>query len=294
MDKRPELGDFLRSRRARLRPEDVGLAYYGGRRRVPGLRREELAQLAGVSVAYYTRLEQGQSQNASDAVLDAVARALNLGEDERAYLRGLARPEPAARRRPRPERVRPGVRMMIESFGDVPAMVIGRCTDALAWNPMAHALLAGHLDLDAPDRPADRPNMARLLFLDPHTRELYADWRKKARDAVAYLRLAAGRYPDDPNLTALVGELAMKSPEFAALWSTHPVGDCAYNTREYRHPLVGALTLSEEVMPLPDDRGQRVMVWSAEPGSPSAAALRLLTEVSAETTDRPETAPARR
>ncbi|MCO5969476.1 helix-turn-helix transcriptional regulator [Actinoallomurus soli] len=294
MDKRPELGDFLRSRRARLRPEDVGLTHYGGRRRVPGLRREELAQLAGVSVAYYTRLEQGQSQNASDAVLDAIARALGLDEDERAYLHGLARPAPAARRRPRPERVRPGVRMMIESFGDVPAMVIGRCTDALAWNPMAHTLLAGHLDFGAPDRPADRPNMARLLFLDPHTRELYADWRKKARDAVAYLRLAAGRYPDDPSLTALVGELAMKSPDFAALWSAHPVGDCAYNTREYRHPLVGALTLSEEVMPLPDDRGQRVMVWTAEPGSPSAAALRLLADLSAETADHPETAPVTR
>ncbi|MCO6004613.1 helix-turn-helix transcriptional regulator [Actinoallomurus purpureus] len=286
MDKRAELGEFLRSRRARLRPEDVGLTHYGGRRRVPGLRREELAQLAGVSVAYYTRLEQGQSQNASDAVLDAIARALNLDEGERAYLHGLARPTPAARRRPRPERIRPGVRLMIESFGNVPAMVIGRCTDALAWNRMAHALLAGHLDVEAPERPADRPNMARLLFLDPHTRELYADWRKKARDAVAYLRLAAGRYPDDPALTALVGELAMKSPEFAALWSAHPVGDCAYNTREYRHPLVGAFTLSEEVMPLPDDQGQRVMVWNAEPDSPSEAALRLLADLSTETTDR--------
>ena len=199
MRPRTELGDFLHARRARLRPEDAGLPAYGGRRRVPGLRREELAQLAGVSVGYYTRLEQGQSPNASDAVLDAVARVLRLDDTERAHLYALARPLPRLRRpADRPERVRPEVRVMIESFGDVPALVIGRFLDVLAWNRMAHALVAGHLDRNAPDHSADRPNAARMVFLDPHARELYGDWPHKARSTVADLRLIAGRYPDAP------------------------------------------------------------------------------------------------
>jgi transcriptional regulator with XRE-family HTH domain len=195
MNNGQELGEFLRSRRARLRPEDVGVTTYGGRRRVPGLRREELAQLAGVSVAYYTRLEQGQSPNASDAVLEAIAQVLALDEDEWAHLHRLARPEPRRRRRPRPERLRPEVRRMIDSFGDVPALVLGRRCDVLAWNPMAHALIAGHLAADAPVTPEDRPNAARLVFLDPHTRELYADWRRKCRDTVADLRRLTALYP---------------------------------------------------------------------------------------------------
>jgi transcriptional regulator with XRE-family HTH domain len=273
------LGEFLRSRRARLRPEDVGLVNFGARRRVPGLRREEIAQLAGVSVAYYTRLEQGQSLNASDAVLDAIARVLQLDDDERTALYDHARQQPRARRRTRPENLRPGIRQMIESFDRVPAAVIGRRSDVLAWNRMAHALLAGHLAFDAPSRPADRPNLARLVFLDPHTRELYADWRRKSRDAVAYLRMSAARYPDDPKLSELVGELSVHSPEFAALWSAHPVRECASNVREYQHPLVGSLTLRDELLRLPDDEGQRVVVYNAEPASTSEAGLRLLAEL---------------
>ncbi|TMR91664.1 helix-turn-helix transcriptional regulator [Nonomuraea basaltis] len=277
MDVEAELGEFLRSRRARLRPEDTGLPVYGGRRRVPGLRREELAQLAGVSAGYYTRLEQGQSPNASDAVLDAVARVLRLDEAERAHLYTLARPKPKTRRRPsRPERARPGVRLMIKSFESVPALVMGRFTDVLAWNPMAHALLAGHLDVDAPARPADRPNIARMLFLDPHMRALYADWPRKTRSTVADLRLIAGRYPDAPELASLVGELSVASPEFAKQWSAHAVADCETDARTYRHPLVGTMTLMTEFMTLPNDDGQRVAVFNAEPGSPSEAALRLL------------------
>ncbi|MFI0733478.1 helix-turn-helix transcriptional regulator [Streptomyces sp. NPDC021225] len=282
METREELGEFLRSRRARLRPEDAGLPSYGGRRRVPGLRREELAQLAGVSAGYYTRLEQGQSPNASDAVLDAVARVLRLDEAERTHLYSLARPKPGARRRAaRPERVRPGVRVMIESFGDVPALVMGRFCDVLAWNPMAHALMAGHLDYDSPNRPAERPNIARMLFLDPHTRELYADWIRKARATVADLRLIAGRYPGDPALTGLIGELTVGSAEFATLWAAHTVGDCGTATRTYRHPVVGTMTLMCELLALPEDDGQRVAVMNAEPGSPSEAALRLLADLTA-------------
>jgi transcriptional regulator with XRE-family HTH domain len=282
MSTRAELGDFLRSRRARLQPDDAGLPAYGGRRRVPGLRREELAQLAGVSVGYYTRLEQGQSPNASDAVLDAVARVLRLDGAERAHLYSLARPKPRARRRtPKPEQVRPGVRLMIESFGDVPALVMGRFLDVLAWNPMAHALLAGHLAFDAPNRPGDRPNIARLLFLDPHMRELYADWTSKARSTVADLRMIAGAHPGDPALGNLVGELTLGCPEFAELWAAHTVGDCGGAARTYRHPLVGTMALMTEFLVLPDDEGQRVAVFNAEPGSPSEAALRILSGLTA-------------
>lgn len=279
MDTHTELGGFLRSRRARLRPEDAGLPSYGGRRRVPGLRREELAQLAGVSAGYYTRLEQGQSPNASDAVLDSVARVLRLDDAERAHLYSLVRPQTRARRpaaTARPEAVRHGVRVMIDSFGPVPALVMGRWLDVLAWNRMGHALLAGHLDLDAPDRPADRPNIARMLFLDPPMRELYPDWIRKARATVADLRQLSGRWPDDPGLTGLIDELTAASREFAELWEAHTVGDCGTHTRTYRHPLVGAMAVSAEYLALPEDEGQRVAVFNAEPGSPAASALRRL------------------
>lgn len=264
---------------------------------MPGLRREELAQLAGVSAGYYTRLEQGQSPNASDAVLDAVARVLRLDEAERAHLYSLARPKAKTRRRTvKPEQVRPGVRLMIESFGDVPALVMGRFVDVLAWNPMAHALLAGHRDFDAPNRPSDRPNIARMLFLDPHMRELYADWTRKARSTVADLRLIAGQHLGDPALSNLVGELTLGSPEFAKLWAAHTVGDCGGATRTYRHPVVGSMALMVEFMALPNDEGQRVAVFNAEPGSPSEAALRILSDLTATTSlvDAPPDIPADR
>jgi transcriptional regulator with XRE-family HTH domain len=272
-----ELGDFLRSRRARLSPEDAGVRTYGERRRVPGLRREELAQLAGVSAAYYTRLEQGLSRNASDGVLDALARALRLDADEATHLHALARPpRAAARPRPKPDKVRPGVQAMLAAMGDVPATIISRRVDILAWTPMGHALLFGHLPFDAPDRPETRPNHVKLLFCDPHMRELYVDWKAKTHDAVAYLRLMSGKYPDDPRLTSLVGELSVNSKEFAKLWAGHVVRQCKSSVRGFRHPLVGGLTLNEEVMELVADGGQRLTVYSAEPGSPSEAGLRLL------------------
>ncbi|MFJ9946272.1 helix-turn-helix domain-containing protein [Kitasatospora sp. NPDC091207] len=287
MENPAELSEFLRTRRARLRPQDVGLTAYGTRRRVPGLRREELAQLAGVSITYYTRLEQGQSRNVSDEVLDAIARALRLDGDEHAHLRNLARPDRAglAGRPARPakgraaegfERTRPAVRQLIGAMADVPAVAVGRRNEVLAWNPLGHALLAGHLDPAAPDRPADRPNLSRLLFLDPRTRELYPHWETEARAQVAFLRLTAGRHQEDRQLAELIGELSMKSAEFAALWSGHPVHDCLFGSKEFRHPVVGGLTLDFEALPLPEASGHRMLLFSAAPGSSSEAGLRLL------------------
>jgi transcriptional regulator with XRE-family HTH domain len=282
-----ELGDFLRSRRSRLSPEDAGVRAYGERRRVPGLRREELAQLAGVSVAYYTRLEQGLSKNASDGVLDALARTLRLDADETAHLDALAHPPRAAARagtrpRPRQERVRPSVRTMLAALGDLPAVLVGYRNDVLAWNPMGHALLFGHLPFDAPGRPETRPNTFRLVFCDPHMRELYGDWKRKAQDAVADLRLVSGKCPGDPQLTSLIGELSVNSQEFARLWAMHPVRQCRASVRSFRHPLVGALTLNSEAMELVQDTGQRVFIYTAEPDSPSEAGLRLLAGLTAE------------
>ncbi|WP_371480293.1 helix-turn-helix domain-containing protein [Kitasatospora sp. NBC_00315] len=277
MENPAELSDFLRTRRARLQPEEVGLTAYGVRRRVPGLRREELAQLAGVSVTYYTRLEQGQSHNASDEVLDALARALRLSADEHAHLRNLARPG-RARSRPaeRFERARAGTRQLIDAMVGVPAVVVGRRNEVLAWNTLGHALLAGHLAADAPDHRGERPNLSRMLFLDPHSRDLHRHWEDEARVHVAYLRLSAGRHPEDRELAALVGELAMKSPEFGGLWARHPVNDCLYGTKVLRHPVVGALELAFEAMPLPEGGGHRMLLYSAGPGTPSEAGLRLL------------------
>ncbi|MBB4741889.1 transcriptional regulator with XRE-family HTH domain [Actinoplanes octamycinicus] len=271
-----ELADFLRTRRARLRPEEVGLVSYGARR-VPGLRREELAQLAGVSPIYYTRLEQGQSTNASASVIEALARALVLTDDERAYLHDLARPRPAKRRRaPRPERAARGVEQLIAAMVDVPALVLGRRTEVLAWNELGHLLVGGHYDREAPSRPADRPNLTRMLFLDPHSRELYRRWDEQAGLAVASLRLVAGRHPDDAELTALVGELVMRSPEFASCWAKHPVQVCDAGTKALHHPLVGDLDLDYQVLHLPGDDGHRLLTYSAAPGSSDEAALRLL------------------
>lgn len=282
MDTPAELGEFLRTRRARLRPEDVGLISYGARRRVPGLRREELSQLAGVSVAYYTRLEQGQSNNASEGVLDALAAALRLTEDEHTHLRNLARPG-RTRRRPaeRAESARTGTRQLIAAMSDVPVVVLDRRFEVLAWNPLGHALTAGHLGADSPDRPADRPNLQRLLFLDPHTRELYPRWDEEARRAVASLRLAAGQYSEDRRLAELIGELSMKSAEFAALWSRHPVNGCTFGVKAFHHPTIGPLELSFEMLQVPDDSEHRMLMYSAEAGSSSETALRLLGSVNA-------------
>ncbi|MGW6685312.1 helix-turn-helix domain-containing protein [Streptomyces sp. NPDC054961] len=277
MDTPTALGEFLRNRRARLQPEDVGLPAHGTRRRVPGLRREELALLAGVSITYYTHLEQGQSTNASDSVLDALARALRLTPDEHAHLRDLARPPKAKRARsPRPEHARPTTRRLIAAMPQIPAVVLDGRNNVLAWNPLGHALLAGHLAPESPDDPAARPNLTRMLFLDPHTRELYADWKNEARVALAALRLVAGRNPEDRALAELIGSLMLQSPDFAALWSQQPVRDCTVGTKALRHPAVGPLTLDFENLHVADGTGHRMLLFSAPEGSPSDAALRLL------------------
>ncbi|MFF3691042.1 helix-turn-helix domain-containing protein [Streptomyces sp. NPDC002187] len=269
------LGEFLSTRRAQLKPADVGVADYGDRRRVPGLRREELAQLAGVSVAYYIRLEQGLSLNASPQVLDALATALRLDDAERRHLHALSGDARQRRRRLPAERVTPAVRQLVDAFGDSPVVVLGRRSDILAWNRTGHALFAGHLAPNSPDQAATRPNTARLVFLDAHTRDLYADRLRKARDVVGKLRQAVGEYPDDPHLASLIGELTMRSPQFAALWAEHRVR--AWDVAEYRmrHPMVGELDVVQHSLPVPRGRGIRLVVTTA-PGSASQAALQLL------------------
>ncbi|MFB6989290.1 helix-turn-helix transcriptional regulator [Streptomyces sp. NPDC056230] len=262
------LSEFLRARRAQVRPADVGLPELPGRRRVTGLRREELSQLAGVSVSYYTRLEQGRSVNASDGVLNALATALRLDEHEHAHLRELASQRQRPLRHPPAERVDPLTRDLLRSVGHTPALVLGRRTDVLAWNPLAHALLAGHLAPAAPDRPEDRPNLSRMVFLDPHTRDLYVDWERKARAVVGSLRQIAGRHPEDALLASLVGELSMRSPEFAALWSDHRVRPCEADAYRLRHPLVGELTVTQQILvPARSPEQSLVLVTTQEDSS---------------------------
>ncbi len=272
LDRRAELSEFLRSRRARLKPEDVGLPHFGRHRRVPGLRREELAQLAGVSVAYYTRLEQGNGRNVSAEVLNAIARALRLSDAEHAHLTHLAKPK-AHKKKPstRPQKVRPALRQLLDALEGVPAYVAGRRAEILAWNRMAAAVFGDWAELP----PAER-NWARLVFLSPAYQELFVEWESKAADIVSYLRMDAGCHPADPKLSALVGELSVKSEEFRRLWATHDVKDKGHGVKQLRHPLVGELTLSYETFKLPGDADQSVTAYHAEPGSPSAEALRLL------------------
>jgi transcriptional regulator with XRE-family HTH domain len=270
MDKRHEFGEFLKLRRARLRPQDADLPSFG-RRRVPGLRREELAQLAGVSVDYYVRLEQGRAGQPSEGVLEALARALRLDDAERAHLYDLSRPVRRRRRAPRPERVRPEVRRLIDALDGIPAMVIGRRMDVLAWNRLAAALL-----VDWGSLPPEQRNAARHVFLDEGARELYADWAQGAQATVASLRLAAGRHPDDTLLAELIGELSMKSEEFRRWWPRHDVHEKTHGTKRLKHPMVGPLTLAYESLALAGDGDLTLVVYTAEPGSKSETALQLL------------------
>ncbi|MFF2075950.1 helix-turn-helix domain-containing protein [Kitasatospora sp. NPDC058162] len=288
MDQRTELIEFLRSRRARLRPEDVGLPEGTSRRRVPGLRREELAQLAGVSTAYYTRLEQGHGENVSAAVLDAIARVLRLGPAERDHLGRLTEP---ARRRPgraasaRPQRVRPALQQLLDSMDAVPAYVLGRRLDIIGWNRLGTALLG-----DFAVMPPEQRNMAWHVFLDPAARTLFEEWEAKASDIVGLLRLDAGRYPDDPGLASLIGELSLKSEDFRRLWATYRIQDKGHGTKRLHHPVVGPLSLQYETLRPAGDSDQVLVVYHAEPGSSSAESLRLLaswdaTELRAEAGD---------
>jgi transcriptional regulator with XRE-family HTH domain len=222
-----DLGDFLRSRRARIRPEEVGLPSYG-RRRVPGLRREEVAQLAGVSVDYYIRLEQGRGPNISDAVLDSVARVLRMDETEHAYLLTVARPSRKDGRRRSVPGVRPGVQLLLDSMERTPAFVVGPAMQVLAWNTLADAL-HGFSRLE----PARR-NIVRHLFLEPDGRDLYPEWAAVAAQCVATLRLSAGAHAEDRDVRELVGELSLKSEDFRRLWADHQVRACMHGVKSLR------------------------------------------------------------
>ncbi|MCI3277316.1 helix-turn-helix transcriptional regulator [Streptomyces cylindrosporus] len=276
MEALSELGEFLKSRRAAVRPEDVGIGPQPGRRRVAGLRREELAMLAGVSVTHYTRLEQGRGNGASDSVLEAIARTLRLSEDETAHLKRLARPaSPSRATSARVPQVSASARQLLTAMTEVPALVLDRRGDVLAWNRLGHALLAGHLEPDA------HPNLIRMLFLDERYRDLYPDRAEEAQLAVASLRLVAGRHPDDRRLAELIGELSMKSGEFASLWARHPVRTCTSGVKRLHHPLVGPMDLAFENLDIPGSSGQRLIAYTAEPGSPCEAALRMLGDLTA-------------
>ncbi|WP_433246208.1 helix-turn-helix transcriptional regulator [Streptosporangium sp. CA-135522] len=263
------LGDFLRSRRARIQPEDVGLPVFGRRRRVPGLRREEVAQLAGVSVDYYIRLEQGRGHNASDTVLDAVARVLRLDRTEREHLLDLARPSRVADT-PTQTPARPGVRVLLDMI-DTPAFVLGRCMDVLAWNAPADAVIG--FSAMAPGA----RNMVRHAFLDPAARARYPDWAAVAADTVAYLRLEAARHPDDGRMAALVEELSAGDATFRRLWEEHQVTEKTYGTKLLCHPEVGEFEVGYETLTLPGDADQLIVVYTAVPGSVAARKLAALT-----------------
>ncbi|MEU2180593.1 helix-turn-helix transcriptional regulator [Streptomyces thermolilacinus] len=272
------LGTFLKSRRARVRPAEIGLRTYGTTRRVPGLRREELAQLAGVSAGYYTRLEQGQAETASEQVLDALARVLRLDGIERVHLHNLARrPSGPGLCEPRRETPHPRVLALLESLDEAtPAIVLGRRGDVLAWNRTGHALIAEHIDFHAPREPTRRPSVPRMFFLDPLTRDLYRNWEELAHVHVAYLRLTAGRYPTDARLAELIGELSMRSDDFAKMWAAGEVADCTVGSMRLRHPTVGAANVTYQVWLQPDSPDHRLEIYTPD-DSGSADALRILT-----------------
>jgi transcriptional regulator with XRE-family HTH domain len=266
-----EVGAFLKARRAELTPREVGLPETGRQRKVAGLRREEVAQLAAISVDYYTRLEQGRVQ-ASASVLATLARALRLDEDQQTYLYEIAGKTDARPRRRRPaQKVRPAVRRLLDRLGATPALVLGSRLHILDWNQAAAALYTDFSRIPAADR-----NYLRLLFTHPTVRALHADWEHDARDAVAALRTEAAQDPHDPELVRLVGELSVQDQDFRTWWAEHRVNTASYGTKHYRHPIAGELTLDCDTWHSPDGSGQRLMVLTAEAGSPSDEALRIL------------------
>lgn len=273
-DAENRIGRFLRARRELVRPEEVGIPIGTPptRRRVPGLRREELAMLAGVSADYYVRLEQGRDQHPSEQVLDALARALRLDDDATAHLHELARPAPRRRRRPaaRLERVRPSLQRLMDAWSESPAVVIGRRMDVLAANPMALAL-----------NPAQRvgSNVVRLTFLDPEQQAMLPDFERAAAATVASLRAQVGPDLDDPLLHELVGELSLKSELFRRHWARHEVHAKTHGTKVMIHPLVGEVELDYESFSVNGADGQMLIVYHAQPGTASARALALLSSM---------------
>lgn len=278
MSDRAALAEFLRALRTRATPESLGVSPHSGRRRVPGLRREELAQLAGLSVSYYTSLEQGRATHASPEVLRAIARAMRLDEFEEIYLLELGDSHRRAgrQRRRKPERPEPQLLALLDAMPGVPAFVHGPALDILARNRLGHALYAPHLDRDSVRSSGDRPNIARLVFRDPWAREFYLDWKAKAEGLVGLLRHNAGQDPENTALSDLVGELTVHSPEFSALWARHVVRPCSVLTVSVCHPHVGELTVTQQALSSVATPQQVVVVATAEVGSASEQALRLL------------------
>ncbi|WP_216898269.1 helix-turn-helix transcriptional regulator [Nocardia alni] len=273
-----ELGDFLRARRGQLRPHDVGLEP-GGRRKVAGLRREELAMLAGLSTDYYQRMEQGREVRPSDDVLDALAGALGLDDEERRHLFTLAhaarRPMPARVQR-EPERVPDSTRRLLRVM-NTPAVVLGRHLDLLDWNPMAEALLG-----DPADYPPDRLNMLLLMFDDTLTsRRSCAGWEQQALDYIGMMRAAVATDPTHPRATAIVGELSIRSAEFRRLWARHDVRESVSGTKTFQIPEVGDMVLDWDTYPLPGNPGPVMLVFTAEPGSADSERLQLLSSLHA-------------
>jgi transcriptional regulator with XRE-family HTH domain len=273
LDAKSEIRDFLTSRRAKITPEQVGLTAYGARR-VPGLRREEVATLAGVSVDYYNRMERGNLTGASEGVLEAIAGALHLDEAERAHLFDLARASQdqstGRRRSPTKRTVRPSIVWMIEAMTGAPAFVVNARQDILAANHLGWAFFAPIFESPG------APNMARFTYLDPRAKDFHADWDRAAKECVAALRSQVGRDPFDRGLSDLVGELSTRSEEFAALWATHNVRLHRKAEKRFDHPIVGELTLSYERLAVAADPGLEVFAYMAEPGSRSEEALNLL------------------
>jgi transcriptional regulator with XRE-family HTH domain len=263
-----ELGAFLRARRTELSPSDVDLPEGGNQRRVAGLRREEVAQLASISTDYYTRLEQGRIQP-SAPVLASLARVLRLDEDQRVYMNELAG-TPATSRRRAPQKVKPYLQRILDLI-DAPAIVMTPTHDVLAWNPLAAALM---VDFGAvPDR---ERNFVRLLFTDPRLRSLYPEWEELARAVVSYLRMEAARKPDDPRLAALVGDLSIRDAQFRQWWAGTHVAQKRRGTRRYDHPVVGEITLEWDALTSDAEPDQQLVVYTAAPGSRSESALREL------------------
>ncbi|GAA5016245.1 helix-turn-helix transcriptional regulator [Streptomyces siamensis] len=265
-----ELGDFLKTRRAELSPRAVGLPDGAGTRRVPGLRREEVAQLASISTDYYTRLEQGRL-SAPGGVLDALAQALRLDDDQRDYLFGLAGRASARPRRRARQKVQPQLRRLLDDLSTTPAIVMGRRMDVIAWNSLAAALVT-----DFGRIPEKHRNYLRLLFVDPAMRSLYADWETVARTCVAQLRMEAVKYPDDPRLTALVGELSVRDPDFRTWWAAHHVATLGVGTKILHHPVAGELALDWDTLTASTDPDQQLIIWTAEVGTPTHDGLRIL------------------
>jgi len=264
-----ELGEFLKRRRSELSPRTVGLPETGAPRRGAGLRREEVAQLASISTDYYTRLEQGRMQ-ASAPVLDALARVLHLDDDERGYLFQLAG-KTIHRTRRGVQKVQPQLQRVLDDLASVPAIVQGRRGDILAWNALAAALV-----IDFSRLPQKHRNYPRIQFTEPTMRSLYADWETAAQISVEQLRMEAAKYPEDPRLIELVGELSTRDRQFAQWWGEHRVAARTVGTKTLNHPVVGELTLDWDTMSANTDPDQHLTVWTAPPGSPTHDRLRIL------------------